>query len=383
MTRLRSTFSEIDELFLTTFQRSLAVKNMKQAGDWKMKLTISPRDKEDFECSVAVDKMPSEVSNLSFLQDENKIRFWRLAIDFLILENDGFPGRIVLENGKWVAFPTPDVYASGFSSHLLEIDKIASHLPHQVIAVVGSTSHLSEPGNILRRIRKRIDMLDSLFERTFCARVMGQHLVSLAAEIKHSWYVPYTLSRGHFSWNNMTYLTREGRRKFLETIISSLLEESCRPTHKAKAMYVKPLHLILPFDLILNSIVQLQSITTPKIMMIISISSVTSGGLAVVSYLKSTQQVGTPQDADFFSLVQNSLIQISNIWVMMLTLRNTRLRKHAWIYTLCLVAFGLLSAAVAVPLYLLVPTGWSTLLSAASAISQSLVTLQLVYSVVA
>jgi hypothetical protein len=55
-----------------------------------MNLTISPRDKEDFECHIAADKMPSEVANLSFLQNENKIRFWRLAIDFLILENDGF-----------------------------------------------------------------------------------------------------------------------------------------------------------------------------------------------------------------------------------------------------------------------------------------------------
>jgi hypothetical protein len=92
-----------------------------------------------------------------------------------------------------VAFPVPNIYASGFSSRVLEIEKIASHLPCQVIAAVRSISHLSELGNILRHVRTRIDMLDSLFERTFSARVMGQHLVSLAAEIEHSWYGSPTL----------------------------------------------------------------------------------------------------------------------------------------------------------------------------------------------
>jgi hypothetical protein len=66
-------------------------------------------------------------------------------------------------------------------------------------------------------------------------------------------------------------------------------------------------------------------------MIIVSVSSVISGGLAVLSYLKATQQAGTTQDADFFSLIQNSLIQISSIWAMMLTLQKTHLRRHAWI----------------------------------------------------
>jgi hypothetical protein len=101
-------------------------------------------------------------------------------------------------------------------------------------------------------------------------------------------------------------------------------------------------------------------------MIIISISSVASGSLAVLSYLKATQQAGTTQDADFFSLIQNSLVQIFSIWTMMLTLRKTRLKMHARIYTWFLAAFGLLAAAVAVPMYVLIPTGWSTLLSAAS-----------------
>jgi hypothetical protein len=187
MTRLRSTFSEIDELFLTAFQRSLVLKDMNSQGDWKLNLIISPRDKEDFECHIWVDKSSSEVSNLSFLQDENKTRFWRLAIDFLIFEHEGFPGRQVLRDGKWMAFPHPNIYASGFSNRVLEIEKLTSHLPRQVIAAVSSISHLSEPWNVIRHLRLRIDLLDSLFERSFCAREIGQHLVSIAAQIEHSW----------------------------------------------------------------------------------------------------------------------------------------------------------------------------------------------------
>jgi hypothetical protein len=116
-------------------------------------------------------------------------------------------------------------------------------------------------------------------------------------------------------------------------------------------------------------------------MIIISISSVVSGSLAVLSYLKATQQTGTTQDADFFSLIQNSLVQISSIWTVMLTLRKTRLKMHARIYTWFPAVFGLLPAAVAVPMYVSIPTWWSTLLFAASGISQYFVTLQLVYVV--
>ena len=118
-------------------------------------------------------------------------------------------------------------------------------------------------------------------------------------------------------------------------------------------------------------------------MMIISISSVVSAGLAVLSYLKATQQAGTTQDADFFSLAQNSVMQVASIVIIMLSLRKTRFRDHARIYTWFLAIFGVISALVAIPVYILIPTGWSTLLSAASGISQSLVTLQLVYSLAA
>jgi len=194
MTRLRTTLSEIDDIFLTAFKRSLALNRL-PGGDWKLNLTISPKDEEDFEASIVVTKMSSQVSNLSFFQDQDKIRYWSLAIDFLILENDGFPGRHVNMAGTLERFPTPDIYRSGFSSRILEVEKVASHLPHQVIAAIRSISHLSEIGDILSHIRKRVDLLDSLLESTFNRRFEGQDLVSLAAEIDRSWYVQHPFSR--------------------------------------------------------------------------------------------------------------------------------------------------------------------------------------------
>ncbi|KUJ15385.1 uncharacterized protein LY89DRAFT_735501 [Mollisia scopiformis] len=343
MTSLRLTFTEIDELFLRGFRRSLTLLDLiseDYRGDWKRNLIISPTDAEDFERHIQFGRLSSEVSNIDYFQDQAEIRFWCLATEFLVLENEGFPGGQVFDpntNG-WRACPVPDVHASGFSSRILEIEKVASHVPQQVIAAMSSISHLSAPWNVIRHLRKRTDLLDSLFERTHRPVSADQHLISLAAQIDQSW--PKNVPKN----------------------------ETFRPSGIVVKAYPKGKGLSIP---------------TPTIMMITTISSVISISLAVVSYLKATPQPGTPQDADFFSLFQSSVLQISSIWPMMLTLRKTRLNKLASIYIWVLVVFGLLTAAVAVPLYILVHTGWSTLFSAASGVSQGFVTLQLVYVVAA
>jgi hypothetical protein len=66
---------------------------------------------------------------------------------------------------------------------------------------------------------------------------------------------------------------------------------------------------------------------------------------------------------------------------MMLSFRGTRLTKQAEIYVWVLAGSGLMVSVLAVPMYLWVPTGWSTLLEAAGGIVQGFVTLLLVYSV--
>lgn len=105
-----------------------------------------------------------------------------MVTDFLILENDGFPGLIFKDSGQLVAFPRPDIYASGFSSRVLKIENFASRLLRQAVEATRSISHLSEPDNILRHVSTRIHLLDLMFERTFSATVTGQRLVSLAAQ---------------------------------------------------------------------------------------------------------------------------------------------------------------------------------------------------------
>jgi len=190
-TRLFSTFSEIDELFRTAFLRSLALENEKMGqsyDNWKINLHISPKDYEDFVCHIDAEKISSGVIILRSLTNKEKTRFWRLAIDFLILENDGFSGRSWFKNNNLEAYPRPKTYVSGFSKRILDIDKIASHLPRQIIEAMGSISHLPSRGDVLRHLRTRIYLLDSLFESTYSARIIGDRLVSLAAQIEQSWY---------------------------------------------------------------------------------------------------------------------------------------------------------------------------------------------------
>jgi hypothetical protein len=124
-----------------------------------------------------------------------------------------------------------------------------------------------------------------------------------------------------------------------------------------------------------------ESPVSPTTTLIISISSVLSGILSVLSYMKAPPTPGTAKDADFFSLLQSSVMQASSIGIMMLSFRNIRLLKQARIYTWVLAVFGLVVSVLAVPMYVLVPTGLSTLLAAAGGIVQGFITLLLVYSV--
>jgi hypothetical protein len=66
---------------------------------------------------------------------------------------------------------------------------------------------------------------------------------------------------------------------------------------------------------------------------------------------------------------------------MMLTFRYTRLVNQTKLYVWILAAFGMLTSIIAVPAYLLIPAGWSTLLVAVGGIAQGWIILLLMYSV--
>jgi len=116
---LALTFSEIDEVFLRAFQRSLDLLSIQVAPNsenWKINLRISVDDKESYEHHI---RIATGISD----NTDSLVRFWRLAIDFLIYENSGFPGRKITGFSN-APFPHPEIYSSGFSNRMLEIEKL-------------------------------------------------------------------------------------------------------------------------------------------------------------------------------------------------------------------------------------------------------------------
>lgn len=113
----------------------------------------------------------------------------------------------------------------------------------------------------------------------------------------------------------------------------------------------------------------------------ISVVSVASGVLAWLSFTKTLEK-GSWDDADFFSLCQGALMQVSGIAIITTTLfRDAHLAKQAWRCAWALSILGLISSIVAVPLYGLVRTGYSTLLVAVGSIAQTWITLMLMFIV--
>jgi len=91
------------------------------------------------------------------------------------------------------------------------------------------------------------------------------------------------------------------------------------------------------------------------IALIICVISVASGILAWLSFTKPLEK-GSWDDADFFSLYQGALTQVSGIAIITTTFfRNAHVAKQAWRCAWALSILGLISSIVAVPFYGIVP----------------------------
>jgi hypothetical protein len=74
-------------------------------------------------------------------------------------------------------------------------------------------------------------------------------------------------------------------------------------------------------------------------------------------------------------------MQLLSILILIIpTVVNARLVKMAWFWTWVLAGASSACAIVVVPLYLYVPTEWSTMLSFAGSVAQAFVTLQLMFT---
>ena len=103
---------------------------------------------------------------------------------------------------------------------------------------------------------------------------------------------------------------------------------------------------------------------------------------AALAWTSSSPQIGTHHDANFYQLISSSIIQLLGLLTLIWpTIVHTRLANLAWFWTWVLASASALLTVLSVPFYLLLPTGWSGLLSFGGSVAQVLVLLQLMYTV--
>lgn len=122
--------------------------------------------------------------------------------------------------------------------------------------------------------------------------------------------------------------------------------------------------------------------TTATLLFLVPIICLLSGIPAALAWSHAPSKAGTVDDADFFSLIATSALQIlSTVTLIWPTVFNSGLARLSWVWTWVLAISSVCCTGVAIPLYLFVPTSWSSLVSFGSCVAQALVTLQLVHGI--
>jgi hypothetical protein len=102
---------------------------------------------------------------------------------------------------------------------------------------------------------------------------------------------------------------------------------------------------------------------------------VAPAALFALGYSRSFHLQGTANDADFWFLIQATLMQVQGLVVSALLERKRgRLSKWRWAF---LAAVAAACSIAAIPFYLTVPKEWSAFLSLVAGTTQSFMTLQL------
>jgi hypothetical protein len=103
--------------------------------------------------------------------------------------------------------------------------------------------------------------------------------------------------------------------------------------------------------------------------------AVAPAALFALGYSRSLHLQGTANDADFWFLIQSTLVQVQALVVSALLERKRgRLPRWRWAIPAAIAAA---CSIVAIPLYLTVPKEWSSFLSLVAGTTQSFMVLQL------
>jgi hypothetical protein len=115
---------------------------------------------------------------------------------------------------------------------------------------------------------------------------------------------------------------------------------------------------------------------------LVPVTAVLSGIPAGLAFYHSSGDAGITSDPDFWQLVASSAIQILSVVTLILpTIFNIRLAKMAWVWTWIFAGVTVCCSIVAPPLYLVVSTKWSAIVSFAGSLAQTFITLQLMFAI--
>jgi hypothetical protein len=82
----------------------------------------------------------------------------------------------------------------------------------------------------------------------------------------------------------------------------------------------------------------------------------------IFAWHRATDLPGSAQDADFWLLIQSSIMQLVGLFTAMFPI-SRQAKSHAWIWSQAFTFLGASCSIASIPLYLYAPTMWSALLS--------------------
>ncbi|RFU30321.1 hypothetical protein B7463_g5999, partial [Scytalidium lignicola] len=114
----------------------------------------------------------------------------------------------------------------------------------------------------------------------------------------------------------------------------------------------------------------------PTITALVSILVFLAGIPGAIAWKQSPHLAGRRSDADFWFLIQNSILQVVGLLTIVASLlTRSRLPRQPWFWTWGFVGMSSACALAAIPLYLVVPTEWSATVSFAGSAAQAFVVL--------
>lgn len=127
-----------------------------------------------------------EKNNLQYIRDLQMLPLWQLAMKYMRVEHEGFPGRMALKDGGGDRqFPKPTVLVSGWSTHVDDVASIAVDLPRQVLHAARYENIQDE--SLFTGVHRRIRMLDRFLDGTYDISARRGPRDSFGAQIDRSW----------------------------------------------------------------------------------------------------------------------------------------------------------------------------------------------------